>query len=131
MSFKFVDGKVVEYDAKTGKEHLDIMFNMDENGKYLGEVALVPHDSPISNSNVVFINTLFDENASCHFAFGKAYPTNIKGGTEMSPEELEAAGVNDSLIHEDFMVGSSDLSIVGITENDEKIQVFADGNWAI
>lgn len=131
MEFTFKDGKVVEYDAKIGKKYLDDMFSVDENGKYLGEVALVPYDSPISNSNILFINTLFDENASCHFAFGKAYPTCIEGGTEMTDEELKAHGVNDALIHEDFMVGSSDLSIIGITEDGEEIEIFKDGNWAI
>jgi len=131
MEFTFKDGKVVEYNAKVGKKYLDDMFAVDENGKYLGEVALVPYDSPISNSNILFINTLFDENASCHFAFGKAYPTCLEGGTEMTEEELKAHGVNDALIHEDFMVGSSDLSIIGVTENGEEIEIFRNGNWAI
>lgn len=106
------------------------MFAVDENGKYLGEAALVPFDSPISNSNILYYNTLFDENASCHFAFGKAYPTCLEGGTDMSDEELKQAGVNDSLIHEDFMVGSDDLSIIGETWDGEKFQVFENGNWA-
>ncbi len=131
MEFTFKDGKVVEYNAKVGKKYLDDMFAVDENGKYLGEVALVPYDSPISNSNILFINTLFDENASCHFAFGKAYPTCLEGGTEMTEEELKAHGVNDALIHEDFMVGSSDLSIIGVTENGEEIEIFRNGNWHI
>lgn len=130
MSFTFVDGTVVEYDAKIGKEHLDIMFSMDDAAKKLGEVALVQYDSPISNSDVLFYNTLFDENASCHFAFGKAYPTCLEGGVDMSEEELAAHGVNDSLIHEDFMVGSEDLNIVGITEDGEEFQIFEKGNWA-
>ncbi len=90
---------------------------------------MVPFDSPISKSNIIFLNTLFDENASCHFALGKAYPTNIKGGENMSDEELEKAGVNDSLTHVDFMVGSEDLSIVGETKDGEKIQIFENGNW--
>lgn len=131
MEFTFKDGKVVEYDAKIGKKYLDDMFAVDENGMYLGEVALVPYDSPISNSNILFINTLFDENASCHFAFGKAYPTCLEGGTEMSDEELKANGVNDALIHEDFMVGSNDLTIIGTTESGEEIKVFENGNWAL
>ncbi|WP_100065463.1 aminopeptidase [Miniphocaeibacter massiliensis] len=131
MEFTFKDGKVVEYDAKVGKQYLDDMFAVDENGKYLGEVALVPYDSPISNSNILFYNTLFDENASCHFAFGKAYPTCLKGGTEMTEEELLSNGVNDALIHEDFMVGSSDLSITGITSTGEEIKIFENGNWVI
>ena len=93
-------------------------------------MALVPYDSPISKLNIIFFNTLFDENASCHFAFGKAYPTNIEGGKDMTEEELEKAGVNDSLTHVDFMIGSEDLSIVGETKDGERIQIFKDGNWA-
>ena len=107
----FKDGKVMDFDAKVGKETLGLLLDTDEGAKHLGEVALVPFDSPISNSNIVFINTLFDENASCHFAFGKAYPTNIKGGEKMSDEELEANGVNNSLTHVDFMIGSEDMNI--------------------
>lgn len=126
----FKDGKVVDYDAKIGKEVLTDLFDIDEGAKYLGEVALVPFDSPISQSNIVFLNTLFDENASCHFAFGKAYPTNIKDGENMNDEELEAHGVNNSLTHVDFMVGSSDMSIVGETKDGEKIEIFKEGNWA-
>lgn len=91
---------------------------------------MVPFDSPISNTNTVFLNTLFDENASCHFALGKAYPTNIKGGENMTEAELEAHGVNNSLTHVDFMVGSSDLSIIGKTQDGEEIKIFENGNWA-
>lgn len=127
----FKDGKVVDYEAKVGQEVLKDLFDIDEGAKYLGEVALVPFDSPISNSNIVFMNTLFDENASCHFAFGKAYPTNIQFGENMNDEELEAHGVNNSLTHVDFMVGTEDLSIVGETILGEKIQLFKDGNWAV
>lgn len=127
----FKDGKVVDFDAKVGKETLADLLNIDEGAKYLGEVALVPYDSPISQSNIIFYNTLFDENASCHFAFGKAYPTNIKGGAEMTEEELEAHGVNTSITHVDFMVGSKDMSIVGESKSGEKVQIFKDGNWSI
>lgn len=126
----FENGKVVDFDAKVGKDVLADLLDIDEGAKYLGEVALVPFSSPISQSNIVFMNTLFDENASCHFAFGKAYPTNIKGGENMNDEELEANGVNNSLTHVDFMIGSSDLSIVGETYDGEKIIVFENGNWA-
>lgn len=125
----FKDGKVVDYDAKVGKEVLADLFDIDEGAKYLGEVALVPYESPISQSNIIFKNTLFDENASCHFAFGKAYPTNIEGGAKMSDEELEEHGVNNSLTHVDFMIGSKDMNIVGETESGEKVQIFKDGNW--
>lgn len=126
----FKDGKVVDFEAKEGYEVLKDLLALDEGAKHLGEVALVPFDSPISQSNIIFLNTLFDENASCHFALGKAYPTNIKGGENMSDEELERKGVNDSLTHVDFMVGSKDLSIVGETKDGEKVQIFENGNWA-
>jgi len=126
----FENGKVVDFEAEEGYEVLKDLLSLDEGAKHLGEVALVPYDSPISNSNIIFLNTLFDENASCHFAFGKAYPTNIKGGENMTDDELEKAGVNDSLTHVDFMVGSKDLSIVGEMADGEKVQIFENGNWA-
>lgn len=127
---KFQEGKVVDFDAKVGKDALSSIFEQDEKARSLGEVALVPYDSPISNSNILFFNTLFDENASCHLAFGKAYPTTIKNGENMSDEELAEHGVNDSFIHEDFMVGTKDLSIVGIDHEGNETQVFINGNWA-
>ncbi len=130
FKLKFKDGKVVDFEAERGYEVLKDLFALDEGAKHLGEVALVPYDSPISNSNIIFLNTLFDENASCHLAFGKAYPTNIEGGENMTDEELEKAGVNDSLTHVDFMVGSKDLSIIGETKDGEKVQIFENGNWA-
>lgn len=127
----FKDGKVVDFEAEVGEEILKDLLDIDEGAKHLGEVALVPYSSPISQSNIVFLNTLFDENASCHLAFGRAYPTSIEGGENMSDEELEKAGVNNSLTHEDFMIGSKDLSIVGKTRTGEVIQIFMDGEWAI
>ena len=127
----FKDGRVVDYEAKVGQEILKDLLDIDDGAKYLGEVALVPHSSPISKANIIFYNTLFDENASCHLAFGKAYPTSLQGGEDMTEEELEKAGVNNSLTHEDFMIGSSDLSIVGTTHDDKEIQIFKDGEWAI
>lgn len=127
---KFENGKVVDFDAEVGKETLASLFEKDERARQLGEVALVPFDSPISNSNILFYNTLFDENASCHLALGKAYPTTIKNGENMTDEELAANGVNDSLAHEDFMIGTEDLNIVGIKEDGSQVQVFANGNWA-
>ncbi|MCF6464463.1 aminopeptidase [Clostridium sp. Cult2] len=126
----FKDGKVVDFEAEKGYEILKDLFALDEGAQHLGEVALVPYNSPISQSNTIFLNTLFDENASCHFALGKAYPTNLKGGENMTDEELEKAGVNDSLTHVDFMVGSKDLNIVGETKDGEKVQIFENGNWA-
>lgn len=126
----FKDGEVIEYHAEVGEEFLKNLLTLDENAKYLGEIALVPYDSPISNSNLLFYNTLFDENASCHFAFGKAYPTCVKGASDLSEKELIERGINDSLVHEDFMVGASDLSIIGITDDGEEVPVFTNGNWA-
>lgn len=128
--FKFENGKVVEYDAKSGKEVLDLIIGIDEGASFLGEVALVPVDSPISNLNTVFYNTLYDENASCHFALGKAYPYTIEGGTEMSEEELIKHNVNVSNTHVDFMVGSDDLSIDGVTKDGKIVPIFRNGNWA-
>ena len=93
-------------------------------------MALVPYDSPISNTAILFLETLFDENAACHIALGKAYPTCVKGGSEMTDEELAAVGANDSLVHVDFMIGEATTNIVGITEDGKEIQIFKDGNWA-
>jgi len=128
---EFKDGKVVDFDAKEGKVNLQNLINFDPGSCYLGEVALISYDSPISNSNILFYNTLFDENASCHLALGRAYPMTIKGGFEMSQEELEKAGYNNSMTHVDFMFGSKDLDIVGETPNGKKVQIFKDGNFVI
>lgn len=130
FEFTFKDGQVIDFKAKEGEEVLKQMLESDQGAKYLGEIALVPYDSPISNSNILFYNTLFDENASCHFALGKAYPTTVKGASDLSDKELEKIGLNDSLIHEDFMVGAEDLNIKGF-KNDQEIDIFIDGNWAI
>ncbi|WP_422486972.1 aminopeptidase [Gudongella sp. DL1XJH-153] len=127
----FKNGEVVEYNAEKGIEFLTELLEMDEGAKRLGEVALVPFSSPIEKAGILFLNSLFDENASCHFAFGKAYPTTIKNGPDMSDDELTEHGVNNSLTHVDFMIGTSDLDITGITESGEKIQIFKDGEWTI
>src|SRR5699024_1613640 len=100
--------------AKVGADVLAHLLDADEGARRLGEVALVPHESPVSQSGLIFYNTLFDENASCHVALGKAYPTNIKGGSEMDEAMLDQHGVNDSLVHVDFMIGSEQLDIDGI-----------------
>lgn len=131
FNITFENGKVVDFEAEEGYDVLKGLLDLDEGAKRLGEVALVPHDSPISNSNLIFYNTLFDENASCHLAFGKAYPTNLEGGVDMSDDELDKAGVNNSLTHVDFMIGSEDLSIIGETKDGQKVQVFEKGNWAL
>ncbi len=129
FSFTFRNGTVVDFDAKNGKEILRELLDTDAGAKRLGEVALVPYDSPISNQNILFYNTLFDENASCHFALGKAYPSCIKGGDALSKKELEEKGANDSLTHVDFMVGTEDLEILGIKEDGSKIPIFNKGNF--
>lgn len=131
FSLTFKDGKVVDHSAEQGYEALTNLLNTDEGARHLGEVALVPHDSPISNSNVTFFNTLYDENASCHLALGQAYPVNIQGGTKMSSEELLAHGANRSLTHEDFMIGSADMNIHGVTQDGTREPIFRNGNWAI
>jgi len=128
---QFKDGKVVDYDATKEKDALANLLSTDEGSSYLGEVALISHDSPISNSGILFLNTLFDENASCHLALGRAYPMNIKGGTEMSQEELSAAGSNHSMEHQDFMFGSADMEITGIRHDGMKVVLFKNGNFAI
>lgn len=125
----FKDGKVVEYDAKKEKEALKTLLEMDEGSSSLGEVALISNDSPISNTNILFYNTLFDENASCHLALGNAYPMNIKNGTQLSEEELITKGYNKSMVHVDFMFGSSDLEVYGITSENQKVQIFKNGNF--
>lgn len=130
FTLTFENGKIVDFSAKKGYETLKKLIETDEGSHYLGEVALVPHDSPVSNTNIVFYNTLFDENASCHFAIGSAYPTNIKDGAMMSDEELEDNGVNTSITHVDFMVGCQDMNIEAETMTGEKIMIFEKGNWA-
>ena len=123
------DGKIVEAHAKRGEEALKGAISVDEGASYFGEVALVPYDSPISNQKILFYNTLFDENAACHIAFGEAYPC-LKGGQQMTKDELKARGLNDSITHVDFMIGTPDLSIVGTTHEGKEVPVFVDGNFA-
>ncbi|EOB8684109.1 MAG: aminopeptidase [Staphylococcus aureus] len=126
----FKDGEIIDFSAEKGEAVLKDLINTDEGSRRLGEVALVPDDSPISNRNTIFYNTLFDENAACHLAIGSAYAFNIEGGTEMTVEEKIASGLNDSNVHVDFMIGSIDLTIYGIFEDGSKELVFENGNWA-
>lgn len=126
----FKDGEIIDFSAEKGEAVLKDLINTDEGSRRLGEVALVPDDSPISNRNTIFYNTLFDENAACHLAIGSAYAFNIEGGTEMTVEEKIASGLNDSNVHVDFMIDSSDLTIYGIFEDGSKELVFENGNWA-
>ena len=127
----FVDGRVVDFDAKKEKETLQSLLDTDEGSRRIGEIALISNDSPISNLNILFFNTLFDENASCHMALGRAYPMNIKGGLDMTQEELNAHHSNDSINHEDFMFGSSDMTITGLTQDNKEIKIFEQGNFII
>lgn len=126
----FEKGRVVDFGAKQGEEVLRSILEMDEGAKYLGECALVPHDSPISNLGILFYNTLYDENASCHLAVGSGIIEAIEGGMSKSREELLQVGINDSLTHVDFMFGTADLSITGIRPDGTRVPVFQNGNWA-
>ena len=130
FSITFKDGKIIDFSAKSGYEALENLVSIDEGAKYLGEIALVPFDSPISNLGILFYNTLFDENASCHLAIGQAYSSCIQNGDKLSSKEMEKVGMNDSLTHVDFMFGTSDLSIVGYEENGNCENIFINGNWA-
>ena len=130
FSMEFKGGKVVSVKAEKNEALLQRMVEMDENAGYLGECALVPKESPINTSGLIFYNTLFDENASCHLALGMGYDTCVEGFADLSREELEAMGVNDSVIHVDFMIGTDDMSIDGITEDGEVVPIFRNGTWA-
>lgn len=130
FTLTFKDGKVIKATAEKEQAALDALLATDDGSAYLGEVALISHDSPISNMNLLFYNTLFDENASCHLALGRAYPMNIKDGQAMDEAELKAKGMNFSLNHEDFMFGSADMKIVGL-KNDEEVLIFDQGNFVV
>lgn len=130
FSLTFKEGKVIDCTAETGLDVLKEIIKTDENSCRLGEVALVPYDSPISNSNIIFYNTLYDENASCHLALGSSYPSCIKNGENMTKEQLLDAKANFSLTHVDFMIGTNDTNIVGVKEDGTKITIFQNGNWA-
>lgn len=130
FSLTFKEGKVVDFKAEQGEETLKHLLDTDEGARRLGEVALVPDESPISQSGLIFYNTLFDENASCHIALGKAYPTNLKGGSEMDKEALDKHGANDSLTHVDFMIGSEEMDIDGVKADGTTEPVFRNGTWA-
>ena len=126
----FKDGKVCDCHAKVGEDTLKKMFAIDEGSSMLGEVALVPKESPINRSGLMFFNTLFDENACCHVAVGRGFGEVIDGFIDMTEEELYEKGINDSLIHVDFMIGSEDLDITGIRQDGTEVPVFRNGTWA-
>ena len=128
---RFEDGKAVEVGAKKGEDQLKELISRDEGACRLGEVALVSVKSPINTSGLIFYNTLFDENASCHLALGAAYPTCVEGGVDMDDQELKAHGINDSQIHDDFMIGDETLSIVGIDKDGKEHQIFKNGDFVI
>ena len=127
---KFHEGKAVEWNAEVNNQLLTKLITMDEGSAYLGECALVPYDSPIRNSGVLFYNTLFDENAACHLALGMGFADTIENFHERTLEECRALGVNDSMIHEDFMIGSEDMNIDAICADGKTVPIFRNGNWA-
>ena len=130
FSIRFENGVVTEVKAEKGEDALKTLVNMDEGSKMLGECALVPYDSPIRNSGIMFYNTLFDENAACHLALGDGFTSCIKDFESYTLEQCRDMGINSSMIHEDFMIGSADLDIVGETEAGEMVKIFKNGNWA-
>ena len=126
FSVRFHEGKAVEVHAEKGQEALKSILAIDEGSAYLGECAFVPFDSPINNSGLLFYSTLFDENAACHLALGMGFANLYVGHNE---EEAHKAGVNDSMSHVDFMIGSKDLCVTGVTEDGREVEIFKDGNW--
>ena len=131
FGFTFKDGKIVDYYAAEGADVLKGILDTDEGSRYLGEVALVPYESPIRQLGVLFYSTLFDENASCHLAIGKAYASSVVGGDDMSPEEREAAGINVSFEHVDFMFGTADMLVQGIRKDGTVVDIIKDGSFVI
>jgi len=131
FSITFKDGKVSEVHAKKNQAVLEQMVKMDPGASMLGEVALVPFSSPINRTSILFFDTLYDENAVCHVALGAGFKDLFPDAAEITTEEATKRGINDSMIHVDFMVGTKDLSIVGIDHSGKRVQVFKDGEWAI
>lgn len=131
FSITFKNGKVVDYSAEVGHDALKGILTTDEGVLSLGEIALIGKKSPIAESGILFYNTLFDENASCHLAFGASYPTTVKGGNDMTDEQLAQHGMNQSLQHVDFMIGTKDIDIDGIAYDGTVTPLFRDGEWVI
>jgi aminopeptidase len=127
---RFEGGKVVEVKAEKNEDVLRELISMDEGAAYLGECALVPYTSPIRESGILFYNTLFDENAACHLAIGRGFTNLYRGYENMTEDEIHAKGINDSIVHEDFMIGTKDMSITGITADGREVKIFEDGEWA-
>ncbi len=130
FNFSFADGRVTGFEAEQGEDVLQDLVDTDEGAKHLGEVALVPHSSPISQSGILFFNTLFDENAACHIALGRAYAKTIQGGSAMDEDQFMEAGGNTSQTHVDFMIGSATLDIDGVTLDGKHEPVMRQGEWA-
>ncbi len=130
FSIRFEGGKAVEVHAEKNEDLLKQLISMDEGAAYLGECALVPYDSPIQNSGLLFYNTLFDENAACHLALGKGFADTIQGFENRTLEECREMGLNDSMVHEDFMIGAADLEIDAHTRDGNVVPIFRNGNWA-
>ena len=128
--FRFENGKIVEAHVEKGEELLNSILDTDEGARYLGECALVPYDSPIRNSGILFYNTLFDENAACHLALGEGFSSCVKDYEKYTLEEIHKMGINDSIVHVDFMIGTEDLCITAKTSDGKEIPVFTKGNWA-
>jgi aminopeptidase len=127
---RFEGGKAVECGAEKNEDLLREMIAMDEGASYLGECALVPYNSPIRESGLLFYNTLFDENAACHLALGRGFTNVIKGYENYTEKELHEMGINDSFMHEDFMIGTEDMSIIAVCEGGKEVKIFENGNWA-
>lgn len=130
FEIEFKNGKVSKVTAEKNQDLLEKMVSMDEGAAYLGECALIAYDSPINNTGILFYNTLFDENASCHLALGRGFNECLEGYESLSVEECEKLGINNSMIHVDFMIGTKDLSIDGITKEGKRVPIFRNGNWA-
>lgn len=131
FTITFKNGKIVDFDAKVGYDALKEIIETDSGTSRLGEIALIGKNSPIAKSGILFYNTLFDENASCHLAIGKGYPTTIKNGNLLTNKQLKEKGLNDSIEHVDFMIGTPDLNVVGIERNGKETLLFSDGEWVI
>ncbi len=129
IAVRFERGRIVDMKASKGQEVLNKMIDTDEGARRLGEVALVPHSSPIARSGLLFLNTLFDENAASHIALGQAYSTCLKDGDQLTPEQLAAKGANDSLIHVDWMIGSGEMNVDGITAGGDAEPLMRKGEW--
>jgi len=126
---RFEAGKIVQAHAARGNQVLQRMIETDEGARRLGEVSLVPHSSPIASSGLLFMNTLFDENAACHIALGQAYSSCIKDGDTLTPEQLASRGANSSLIHVDWMIGSNRIDVDGVRDAGDAVPVMRGGEW--